>query len=104
MRLQERNFYLYLLAAAVLAAGYVDLVRGGTTISAFLLSIGYCVLIPLAIWRSRPLDDKSSADTTPPSYGAAALVALAVLVLYLATLAPSTAMWDTSAMPASDTA
>ena len=96
MRLQERNFYLYLLAAAVLAAGYVDLVRGGTTISAFLLSIAYCVLIPLAIWRSRPLDDKSSADTTPPSYGAAALVALAVLVLYLATLAPSTAMWDTS--------
>ena len=31
-----------------------------------------------------------------PSYLAAAITALAVLVLYLVTLAPSTAMWDTS--------
>ena len=31
-----------------------------------------------------------------PSYGAAALASLAVLALYIATLAPSTAMWDTS--------
>src|SRR5215813_10013167 len=31
-----------------------------------------------------------------PSYGAAFLVSLAVLGLYLVTLAPSTAMWDTS--------
>jgi hypothetical protein len=33
---------------------------------------------------------------TRPSYLAAALVSLATLVLYLVTLAPSTAMWDTS--------
>src|SRR5213593_4883602 len=31
-----------------------------------------------------------------PSYLAAAVVAVVVLVLYLVTLAPSTAMWDTS--------
>ncbi len=31
-----------------------------------------------------------------PSYGAAAIAATLVFVLYLATLAPSTAMWDTS--------
>src|SRR5258708_36373300 len=31
-----------------------------------------------------------------PSYIAAAIVSLAVLVLYLVTLAPNTAMWDTS--------
>src|SRR3954466_7025924 len=31
-----------------------------------------------------------------PSYRAALFVSLATLVLYLATLAPSTAMWDTS--------
>src|SRR6266481_1703857 len=31
-----------------------------------------------------------------PSYGAAAIAAALVLVLYLITLAPSTAMWDTS--------
>src|SRR3954468_18479887 len=31
-----------------------------------------------------------------PSYLAAGIVSLAVLVLYLVTLAPNTAMWDTS--------
>ena len=31
-----------------------------------------------------------------PPWGTAALVTLATLALYLATLAPSTAMWDTS--------
>src|SRR4249919_2594579 len=31
-----------------------------------------------------------------PSYGAALIVSVATLVLYLVTLAPSTAMWDTS--------
>ncbi len=31
-----------------------------------------------------------------PSYGAAALTSLAVLLLYLVTLAPTTSMWDTS--------
>src|SRR5438874_9980529 len=31
-----------------------------------------------------------------PSYGAASIVAFAVFALYIATLSPSTAMWDTS--------
>src|SRR5438309_5601226 len=31
-----------------------------------------------------------------PSYGAAAVVGVAVLVLYIITLAPTTAMWDAS--------
>ena len=95
-RLVERKFYLYAVAAVVLAGGYADLVRGGTTVSAFLLSLAYCALIPFAIWSSRPADDKEPADQTPPSYGVAALVATIVLALYLVTLAPSTAMWDTS--------
>ena len=34
-------------------------------------------------------------DSRPP-YGSAALMALAVLVLYVVTLAPTTAFWDTS--------
>ncbi|MEO6526805.1 MAG: DUF2723 domain-containing protein [Gemmatimonadaceae bacterium] len=37
-----------------------------------------------------------SDDEYRPSYLAAAITSLAVLVLYLLTLAPSTAMWDTS--------
>jgi hypothetical protein len=40
------------LAILALAAGYVDLARGGMTIAPVLLVIGYCVLVPLAILRS----------------------------------------------------
>jgi hypothetical protein len=38
----------------------------------------------------------SIAHSPRPSYGAAALAGLAVLLLYVATLAPTTAMWDAS--------
>lgn len=38
-------------AALTLAAGYADLIRGGETLSAILLVIGYCVLVPLAILK-----------------------------------------------------
>ena len=37
------------IAAAVLAAGYADLARGGETIAPILLVAGYGVLVPLAI-------------------------------------------------------
>lgn len=37
------------VAAIVLAAGYADLVRGGTTLAPILLVAGYAVLVPLAI-------------------------------------------------------
>jgi len=47
-----RRFPLWwALAAAALVIGYVDLARGGTTLAPFLLVIGYCVLIPLAILK-----------------------------------------------------
>jgi hypothetical protein len=96
-RLAERKTYLYAVAAIVLAGGYADLARGGTTISAFLLAIAYCGLIPLAIWVAGRTDERdATADPTPPSYGVAAIVSAGVLALYLVTLAPSTAMWDTS--------
>ncbi len=40
-------------AAAALLIGYVDLVRGGTTIAPTLLVVGYVILVPAAIvtWR-----------------------------------------------------
>jgi len=38
------------VAAAVLAAGYADLARGGETLAPILLVIGYGVLVPLAIF------------------------------------------------------
>ena len=44
---------LRLAAAAVLALGYIDLVRGGTTLAPLLLAAAYLVLIPGCIltWR-----------------------------------------------------
>ena len=64
-----------------------------------MLVIGYVVLAPLAIYgaagiRAKAADAAHTADAPP--YLWAALVALVVLALYVATLAPSTAMWDTS--------
>src|SRR2546425_2337713 len=44
----------------------------------------------LGEWLRRP------DDGTRPPYGVAALVSLAALVLYVATLAPTTQFWDTS--------
>ena len=38
-----------LAAAATLGLGYLDLFRGGTTISALLLVVGYVALVPWAI-------------------------------------------------------
>jgi hypothetical protein len=39
------------LAAAALVLGFADLSRGGITISAILLVLAYCVLIPIAILK-----------------------------------------------------
>jgi hypothetical protein len=46
-----RPYLWWGLAIVALAAGYVDLVRGGITLGPVLLVIGYCVLIPLAILK-----------------------------------------------------
>src|SRR3954471_20935939 len=92
-RRKEIKIYLYVATLATFAIGYADLIRGGISVSALLLAIGYCVLIPLDIWVDGA---PASSGTDQPPYGAAAVAAAAVLVLYLLTMAPSTAMWDTS--------
>jgi hypothetical protein len=81
--------------AAAIVVGYALLAGGGTTVPAALLVIGYVVLAPLAMRGSHQVDARTKGGDAPP-YRWAALVALAVFVLYAATLAPSTAMWDTS--------
>jgi hypothetical protein len=87
-----------LAAAGLLAvlAGYADLWRGGVSLAAALLVLGYCVLLPTALWASAPRRAELPANGECPPYRAAAVVALAVLALYVATLAPTTAMWDAS--------
>jgi hypothetical protein len=83
---------IYLVTAALsVLAGYVDLWHGGTSVAASLLVLGYCVLLPIALWRSG-----STAESNAPPYASAALVFALILTLYILTLAPSTAMWDAS--------
>jgi hypothetical protein len=41
-----------LVAAGTLGLGYLDLARGGTTLSAMLLVVGYVVAVPWAILRA----------------------------------------------------
>jgi hypothetical protein len=85
-----------LLAAVTLSVGFADLIRGGTTLSALLLAIGYCVLIPMAIWQSGAPVQTGLGEDSPPPYGAALIASVMVFGLYRVTMAPSTAMWDTS--------
>lgn len=82
----------WIIPVVVLATGYLDLIRGGITWSAILLTVGYCGAIPWAILRGRRGTDGSSA----PPYRDALAGGLAAFALYLLTLSPSTAMWDAS--------
>ena len=98
-----RHKTLSIAAATTLLIGFADLARGGTTLAPIMLVVGYFVLLPLSLWFRRREDSarrrpsrESRDPKEQPSYRVAALVALGVLVLYLLTLAPSTAMWDTS--------
>ena len=87
-----------LLAAALLIGGYTNLWQGGTSVGATLLVVGYLLFVPLAIMRwigDETAPSVREVDDTPP-YGTAIGVALAALALYVVTLAPTTAMWDTS--------
>ncbi|MDQ6611536.1 MAG: hypothetical protein M3Y64_03810 [Gemmatimonadota bacterium] len=38
-----------MIAGTTLAIGYIDLWRGGQTVSAFTLTIGYLILVPIAL-------------------------------------------------------
>ena len=80
----------WMVPAVVLGAGFLDLVRGGITISAILLGAGFLVAIPWAL-----LTGSRAPDDAPP-YREAIVAGAAVLALYLLTLSPSTAMWDAS--------
>ena len=92
------------VAALLVLAGFTVLWMGGVTSAAMLLVVGYVIAIPIALlaYASAPETKPTPANSSfwdsgePPPYKVAALVGLAVFVLYLLTLAPTTAMWDTS--------
>jgi hypothetical protein len=85
----------WILAGAAIAAGYAMLWSGGVTFAAALLVVGYCALVPWAI-AGRVARTRATGEAAPPPYLAAAVAALAVFALYALTIAPGTAMWDTS--------
>ncbi len=90
---------LALVALAVILLGYADLWRGGTEFASVFLVLGYVFLLPCAILalgsRETPAA-VSDPDINNPPYRIATVVGLVVFVLYAITLAPTTAMWDTS--------
>jgi hypothetical protein len=51
MNSRTRGVLLWTAALAVIALGFADLARGGTTIAPVLLVLGYCVLVPIAILK-----------------------------------------------------
>jgi len=91
-----------IVAVTVLGGGYLNLWQGGTSVAAVLLVVGYLAAVPMAVraWYERGAVMDGTAvdaahDDAPPCRTAVG-VALALLVLYAMTLAPTTAMWDTS--------
>jgi len=48
---RTRSIVLWGAALAAIALGFADLARGGTTLAPFLLVLGYCVLVPVAILK-----------------------------------------------------
>ena len=46
-----RTLALWIAALATIALGFADLARGGTAMAPFLLVLGYCVLVPVAILK-----------------------------------------------------
>jgi hypothetical protein len=51
MNPRTRSITLWVAALAVIAVGFADLSRGGTTLAPILLVLGYCVLVPIAILK-----------------------------------------------------
>lgn len=100
-----------LVSALCIATGFVSLWNGGVTSAAVLIVMGYVVGIPLTLIayanttvpefarRASDTPTRGAAAANPensPPYRIAAALGLAVFVLYVLTLSPSTAMWDTS--------
>ena len=86
------------LAGAALSVGYGNLWIGGTSVAAVLLTVAYLVALPATLWTwmDRPALCRETDRRERPPFAVAAATALAVFAMYLATLAPGTALWDSS--------
>src|SRR4030095_3742255 len=91
---ETKNYLIWAGAAATLLAGYVDLVRGGTTLSAILLTVAYTVLLPLAIWRNGESNGErrtnGRSELLRPSYLVATIVGTVTFLLCVIPRGPYT--------------
>ena len=91
MRDKNLSQWAWVVPVLVIGAGFLDLIQGGITISAIMLSAGFLVAIPWAL-----ITGSGGTEGAAPPYREALVAGVAVLALYLLTLSPSTAMWDAS--------
>jgi len=61
----RKNYILFAVAIAVIVVGFVLLGAGDTTWTAFFLVLGFCVIMPWALF-ARPGDETSSTDPAEP--------------------------------------
>ena len=96
---RETKFSL-IASLLLLVVGYADLILGGITLSAIALTLAYCVTLPFWFYQQFLRKDSprnpGDASVEPPPYREATFAGIAVFLLYLFTLAPTTAMWDAS--------
>lgn len=61
-----KNYIVFAAALVVIIVGYISLGQGSITLAPILLILGYCVLVPLAIWiKGKP--EKAPAETEQPT-------------------------------------
>ncbi|HEY0931139.1 MAG TPA: DUF2723 domain-containing protein [Gemmatimonas sp.] len=83
-------------AITLILAGFTNLWFGGADLASVLLTVGYMVAVPAALWWYGHSDRSAAPPQDPPPYRMAGVISALVLVLYVITLAPTTAMWDAS--------
>jgi hypothetical protein len=58
----KKNYIMFAVAIAVCILGFIMLSTGDITLAPILLVLGYCVLMPIAIWiKGRP-DEEEPID------------------------------------------
>ncbi len=63
-----KNYLVFALALVANVVGFVLLGQGDMTLSVFLLVVGYCVLLPIAIMiEDKPEESKSGPEGATPA-------------------------------------
>ena len=58
-----KNYILFAVALVVIIVGYISLGQGSITLAPILLILGYCVLVPLAIWiKGKPEETPAESE------------------------------------------